>query len=154
MTKITRGDFEIQNLGYSNYPSPMGALRQEANANFVSDERHRILFDHSLERVTSTMENGKEPVTIERSGPRERIFFDPAKTKCAVVTCGGLCPGLNDVIRGLVMTLTYSYGVTTIYGIPCGYEGFVGRYKHPIVNLTPKFVSNIHNDGGSVLGTS
>jgi 6-phosphofructokinase 1 len=154
MTKITRGDFEIQNLGYSNYPSPMGALRQEANANFVSDERHRILFDHSLERVTSTMENGKEPVTIERSGPRERIFFDPAKTKCAVVTCGGLCPGLNDVIRGLVMTLTYSYGVTTIYGIPCGYEGFVDRYKHPIVNLTPKFVSNIHNDGGSVLGTS
>ena len=132
----------------------MGALRQEANANFVSDERHRILFDHSLERVTSTMENGKEPVTIERSGPRERIFFDPAKTKCAVVTCGGICPGLNDVIRGLVMTLTYSYGVTTIYGIPCGYEGFVDRYKHPIVNLTPKFVSNIHNDGGSVLGTS
>ena len=154
MTKITRGDFEIQNLGYCNYPSPMGALRQEANANFVSDERHRILFDHSLERVTSTMENGKEPVTIERSGPRERIFFDPAKTKCAVVTCGGICPGLNDVIRGLVMTLTYSYGVTTIYGIPCGYEGFVDRYKHPIVNLTPKFVSNIHNDGGSVLGTS
>ena len=140
MTKITRGDFEIQNLGYAIYPSPMGALRQEANANFVSDDRHRILFDHSLERV--------------RSGPRERIFFDPAKTKCAVVTCGGLCPGLNDVIRGLVMTLTYSYGVTTIYGIPCGYEGFVDRYKHPIVNLTPKFVSNIHNDGGSVLGTS
>ena len=154
MTKITRGDFEIQNLGYAIYPSPMGALRQEANANFVSDDRHRILFDHSLERVTSTMENGNEPVTIERSGPRERIFFDPAKTKCAVVTCGGLCPGLNDVIRGLVMTLTYSYGVTTIYGIPCGYEGFVDRYKHPIVNLTPKFVSNIHNDGGSVLGTS
>ena len=64
MTKITRGDFEIQNLGYCNYPSPMGALRQEANANFVSDERHRILFDHSLERVTSTMENGKEPVAV------------------------------------------------------------------------------------------
>ena len=154
MTKITRGDFEIQNLGHAIYPSPMEALRQESNANFVSDDRHRILFDHSLERVTSTMENGNEPVTIERSGPRERIFFDPAKTKCAVVTCGGLCPGLNDVIRGLVMTLTYSYGVTTIYGIPCGYEGFVDRYKHPIVNLTPKFVSNIHNDGGSVLGTS
>jgi 6-phosphofructokinase 1 len=154
MTKITRGDFEIQNLGHAIYPSPMDALRQEANANFVSDDRHRILFDHSLERVMSTVENGNEPVTIERSGPRERIFFDPAKTKCAVVTCGGLCPGLNDVIRGLVMTLTYSYGVTTIYGIPCGYEGFVDRYKHPIVNLTPKFVSNIHNDGGSVLGTS
>jgi 6-phosphofructokinase 1 len=154
MTKITRKDFEIQNLGYAIYPSPMGALRQEANANFVSDDRHRILFDHSIERVTSTMDNGNEPVTIERSGPRERIFFDPAKTKCAVVTCGGLCPGINDVIRGLVMTLTYSYGVTTIYGIPYGYEGFVDRYEHPIVNLTPKFVSNIHNDGGSVLGTS
>jgi len=154
MKKITRKDFEIQNLGYPSYPSPLHALRDEANANFVSDDRHRILFNHSFERVAAAMEDEREPITIERSGPREKIFFDPKKTKCAVVTCGGLCPGLNDVIRGLVMTLTYSYGVKTIYGIPYGYEGFVDRYGHPIINLTPQFVSNIHTDGGTVLGTS
>jgi 6-phosphofructokinase 1 len=154
MKKITRKDFEIQNLGYPSYPSPLHALRDEANANFVSDDRHRILFNHSIERVAAAMEDEREPITIERSGPREKIFFDPKKTKCAVVTCGGLCPGLNDVIRGLVMTLTYSYGVKTIYGIPYGYEGFVDRYGHPIINLTPQFVSNIHTDGGTVLGTS
>jgi len=154
MKKINRKDFEIQNLGYPSYPSPLHALRDEANANFVSDDRHRILFNHSFERVAAAMEDEREPITIERSGPREKIFFDPKKTKCAVVTCGGLCPGLNDVIRGLVMTLTYSYGVKTIYGIPYGYEGFVDRYGHPIINLTPQFVSNIHTDGGTVLGTS
>ena len=154
MMKITRKDFEIQNIGSPNYPSPLNSLRDEADANFVSDDRHRILFNHSFERVAAAMEDEKEPITIERSGPREKIFFDPANTKCAVVTCGGLCPGLNDVIRGLVMTLTYSYGVKTIYGIPFGYEGFVDRYEHPIVNLTPQFVSNIHTDGGTVLGTS
>lgn len=154
MKKITRDDFEIQNIGIPSYPSPLQGIREGAEANFVSDDRHRILFNHSFERVAAAMEDEKEPITIERSGPREKIFFDPAKTKCAVVTCGGLCPGINDVIRGLVMTLTYSYGVKTIYGIPFGYEGFVDRYEHPIVNLTPQFVSNIHTDGGTVLGTS
>lgn len=154
MKKITRKDFDIQNLGRAIYPSPLRGNREEADANFVSDDHHRILFDHSLERVSFSLENGQEPITIERSGPRDRIFFDPSKTSCAVVTCGGLCPGLNDVIRGLVMTLNYAYGVKTILGIPYGYEGFIERYGHPIMHLTPNLVSNIHTDGGSILGTS
>lgn len=154
MSKFTSNDFKIQNLGYARYPSPLQPLREEANANFVTDAGHRILFDHSLERVKTTLQSGSDPISIERSGPREKIYFDPAKTTCAIVTCGGLCPGLNDVIRGLVMTLSYSYGVKTIYGIPYGYEGFIDSYGHPIRNLTPDFVSNIHTDGGSILGTS
>jgi len=154
MPKITTGDFRIQNLGFASHPSPLQSLREDADANFVSDDRHRILFEHSFERVTAAMENGKEPITIERSGPREKIYFDPAETTCAVVTCGGLCPGLNDVIRGLVMTLNYGYGVKSILGIRHGYEGFIERYGHPIVKLTPDSVSNIHTDGGSILGTS
>lgn len=154
MSKFTSKDFEIQNLGYARYPSPLRALREEANANFVTDAGHRILFDHSLERVKTTLQSGADPISIERSGPREKIYFDPAKTTCAIVTCGGLCPGLNDVIRGLVMTLSFSYGVQTIYGIPYGYEGFIDSYGHPISRLTPDFVSNIHTDGGSILGTS
>lgn len=154
MSKFTSKDFEIQNLGHARFSSPLQGLRDEANANFVSDDGHRVLFEHSLERVRTSLEGGTEPITIERSGPREKIYFDPTHATAAIVTCGGLCPGLNDVIRGLVMTLSYSYGVKTIYGIPYGYEGFIPRYGHPIQKLTPEIVSDIHTDGGSILGTS
>jgi len=154
MSKITFKDFEIQNLGSARFPSPLREFRVEANANFVTDDKHQVLFDHSLDRIWMDLEGARLPITIERSGPRERLFFDPARTKCAIVSCGGLCPGLNDVIRGLVMTLSYSYGVKTIYGIPYGYEGFIDRYGHSIKNLTPDVVSDIHTDGGSILGTS
>jgi len=153
MPKFTREDFEISCLGEAEFSSPLQHLRNEANAEFITND-HRILFDYSLEKIQVAMQEGKEPVTIERSGPRERLYFNPARTIAAVVTCGGLCPGLNDVIRGLVMTLNYGYSVRTIYGIPYGYEGFIDKYGHPIVNLTPDFVSDLHADGGSVLGSS
>jgi 6-phosphofructokinase 1 len=153
MAKFTRKDFDISSLGPAELISPLQGLRHEANADFVTDD-HRVLFDYSLERITLTMESGAEPITIERSGPRERIYFHPGRTIAAVVTCGGLCPGLNDVIRGIVMTLNYGYGVRTIYGIPYGYEGFIDKYGHPILNLTPDFVSDLHTDGGSILGSS
>ena len=154
MSKFTRHDFEIQNLGPAEFVSPLQQLRHEANAEFVTDDAHRVLFDYSPEKVMAAFEGGVDPITIERSGPREKIFFQPGHTIAAVVTCGGLCPGLNDVIRGLVMTLNYSYGVRTIYGIPYGYEGFIDKYHHQILNLTPDFVTNLHTDGGSVLGSS
>jgi 6-phosphofructokinase 1 len=154
MRRFQRDDFEIKNLGAASHPSPLQPRRDEAHANFVCDDRHRVLFDHSLERVAASIEGETEPITIERSGPRQKIFFDPEKSRAAIVTCGGLCPGLNDVIRGVVMTLNYSYGVKTIYGIPYGYEGFIDKYGHQIVNLTPESVSEIHTEGGSILGTS
>jgi 6-phosphofructokinase 1 len=154
MSKMTRHDFDIQCLGPSEFSSPLQRLRYEMDAEFMTDDDHRVLFDHSPEKVSDCIENGTEPVTIEHAGARERIFFNPATTICAVVTCGGLCPGLNDVIRGLVLTLNYSYGVRTIYGIPYGYEGFIPRCGHTPINLTPDFVSHLHQDGGSVLGSS
>jgi 6-phosphofructokinase 1 len=154
MSKMTLQDFLIRDLGPARFPSPLRKLRAEAEASFVSDDRHRVLFDHSLSRVTDALESGQKPVTIERSGPREMLFFKPDQTRCAIVSCGGLCPGLNDVIRGIVMTLHYSYGVREIYGIPFGFEGFIDRYGHSIRKLTPEDVSDIHYHGGSVLGTS
>jgi 6-phosphofructokinase 1 len=154
MTKITRHDFDVPNLGPAEFASPLQHLRYQADAEFMTDDGHRVLFDHSLDRVRTCLENGTEPATIERAGARERIYFNPARTICAVVTCGGLCPGLNDVIRGLVMTLNYSYGVRTIYGIPYGYEGFIPRYGHLPLNLTPDFVSELSEAGGSILGSS
>lgn len=154
MSKFTRSDFDILTLGPAEFISPLQQLRQEAHADFIHDEEHRVLFDYSLEKVRTALNSDVEPVTIERSGPREKIYFNPGKTIAAVVTCGGLCPGLNDVIRGLVMTLNYSYGVRTIYGIPYGYEGFIDKYGHSIINLTPDFVCDLHEKGGSVLGSS
>ena len=154
MTKITRHDFDIPNLGPAQFTSPLQRLRLEADAEFISDDDHRVLFDYSLQKVQGALETGTEPATIERAGPRERLFHNPSQTICAVVTCGGLCPGLNDVIRGLVLTLNYSYGVRTIYGIPYGYEGFIPKYGHSLINLTPELVSDLNQDGGSILGSS
>ena len=154
MTKITRHDFDIPNLGPAEFPSPLQHRRYEADAEFITDDDHRVLFDYSLEKVRSTLEAGNVPATIEHAGPREKIFHNPARTICAIVTCGGLCPGLNDVIRGLVLSLNYSYGVRTIYGIPYGYEGFVSKYGHSPLHLTPDLVSKLHCEGGTILGSS
>ncbi|WP_298068240.1 ATP-dependent 6-phosphofructokinase [uncultured Mailhella sp.] len=91
---------------------------------------------------------------FEQAGPRDHIYFDPDKTKIAIVTCGGLCPGLNDVIRAIVMEAHYSYGVRSLTGIRYGLEGFIPRYHHDIVELTPSWVSDIHTFGGTILGSS
>jgi 6-phosphofructokinase 1 len=88
-----------------------------------------------------------------RAGPRANLYFKPSEVKAAVVTCGGLCPGLNDVIRQIVITLESGYGVQDIVGIPYGYRGFF-ESGLTIEKLTRKNVQNIHLEGGSVLGTS
>ena len=91
---------------------------------------------------------------FEPAGPRRSIFFDPAKVRAGIVTCGGLCPGINDVIRGIVMELAFHYGVQRIYGFRNGYQGFIPCYGHDVVDLTPEIVSRIAEDGGTILGTS
>ncbi len=91
---------------------------------------------------------------FERSGPREHLFFEPAKTKVAVVTCGGLCPGLNNVIRSLYLQLHYHYGVPAVMGIRYGYSGFSPEGSTPPLWLNAEIVNNIHQMGGTLLGTS
>ncbi len=71
-----------------------------------------------------------------------------------MVTCGGLCPGLNDVIRAIVFGLSYHYGVQTVWGFRFGYEGLVARCGHEPLPLTPDVVDAIHEDGGTILGSS
>jgi 6-phosphofructokinase 1 len=97
---------------------------------------------------------GKCPPSFELAGPREKIYFDPSKLRCALVTCGGLCPGLNDIIRAVVLELYYHYGVRNIYGIRYGLQGFIPQYGHDIMELTPRSVSKILDMGGSILGSS
>jgi len=96
----------------------------------------------------------REPPCLELAGPREKIFFDPAKLKCGIVTCGGVSPGLNEVIRSLVMSLVYHYGVKTVFGFPFGFEGITSKYGHLPLELTPQNVNYIHGTGGTILGSS
>nr|WP_287411586.1 ATP-dependent 6-phosphofructokinase [Pseudodesulfovibrio sp.] len=91
---------------------------------------------------------------FEKAGPRGKLYFDPSKTRCAIVTCGGLCPGINDVIRSIVNEAHYHYGIRTVFGISNGLRGFIPDYGYEIKELTPQNVSHIHQFGGTILGSS
>jgi 6-phosphofructokinase 1 len=120
-------------------------------ANYVSDDE-RIIFDINAVPGSSITYEAKQ--LIEKAGPRELIFFDPQKVHAAVVTCGGLCPGLNDVTRAIVMSLWHQYGVRRISGVQFGYRGFLPEYGHSFVTLRHEVVSDIHRKGGTMLGSS
>jgi 6-phosphofructokinase 1 len=120
---------------------------------FVTDDE-RILYDSHTSKIQQCLEKGIQLPAMELAGPREKIYFDPSKLKCGIVTCGGICPGVNDVIRSLVMSLFHHYGVKTIYGFPYGFEGLSWRYGHTPRELTPQKVNYIHGMGGSLLGSS
>src|SRR5512144_2869543 len=140
-------DFKIQRLGDCTVPSPMSGAR------FTSDNEH-ILLHSDLGAIRRYLDSGNEPPAFEAAGPREKIFFEPSKLACGIVTCGGLCPGLNDVIRSIVLSLHHHYGVKTIYGLQYGYEGLAQKFGHQPVILTPHVVSNIGEMGGTMLGSS
>jgi 6-phosphofructokinase 1 len=90
-----------------------------------------------------------------RAGPRRTLHFDPAKVNAAIVTCGGLCPGLNNVIREITNTLFQVYGINgKVYGIQGGYRGFHDFELYQPIELTCELVQNIHHEGGTVLGSS
>lgn len=93
-------------------------------------------------------------VLFEKAGPRHRIYFDPVRTRAAIVTCGGLCPGLNSVIRSVFLSLHYTYGVSEVIGLRNGYLGLTPSAPHPPILLSVDFVSEIHKEGGTMLGTS
>jgi 6-phosphofructokinase 1 len=148
-------DFLISSLGNRGVVSPLKYTRRADSPVYkFIDDSERILHDVSLEHFNNCKETGEVPVSFEKAGPRENIFFEPAKTKVAIVTCGGLCPGLNNVIRSLVNELYYRYGISRILGIKYGYEGLISGYNHPFIELTPAMVSYIHLTGGTFLGSS
>jgi 6-phosphofructokinase 1 len=91
---------------------------------------------------------------FELAGPRNKILFDPRTVRAGIVTCGGLCPGLNNVIRGLVCELGHGYGVKRIFGFRYGYEGLIARFGHDPLPLSPDSVAHIHHQGGTILGSS
>jgi 6-phosphofructokinase 1 len=139
-------DTSIESLGEAKIPSPL-------KTRYVSDE-DRIVHDLSPEALEQQFREGKPPVSFLRAGPREKVFFDSSKLKVAMVTSGGLCPGINNVIRSLVLNLYHAYGVKNILGIRFGFQGFIPKYGHPVVELTPDLVSDISELGGTILSSS
>jgi 6-phosphofructokinase 1 len=119
---------------------------------FVKDAEKVLVYDtlEYLEQLPPKV----EPLTFELAGPRAKIFFDPSKMHCAIATCGGLCPGTNDVIRAIVLELHHLYNVNHIYGVRYGFQGFIPKYRHDLLRLTPDEVVNIHNYGGTILSSS
>ena len=148
-------DFLVTSLGKGGVVSPLKNTKRAESPvyKFVNDSE-RILYDVSLENFKKCKETGEIPVSFEKAGPRENIFFEPAKTKVGIVTCGGLCPGLNNVIRSLVNELYYRYGISRVLGIQYGYEGLISKYNHSVIELSAAMVSNIHLTGGTFLGSS
>ncbi len=147
LNNFTPKDFEIKRLGEPKILSPLRGVQ------FVAEE-DKILYFSNLRDIGSSQTWNDHPPCFEMAGPRERIYFDPSKLKCGIVTCGGLCPGLNDVIRAIVLSLFHHYGVETVFGFKYGYEGLSPKYRHKPVELTPSIVSQIHQMGGSILGSS
>ncbi|MDR1934821.1 MAG: ATP-dependent 6-phosphofructokinase [Candidatus Accumulibacter sp.] len=132
---------EITMLGEARYPSPL---------NYHVSDKARV----PLSVIIDPDEPPPRELFFEVAGPRQRLFFDPAKTRAGIVTCGGLCPGLNNVIRSLVLQLHHGYGVREILGFTNGYQGLDPWRGSEPIPLTPEFVEDIHKEGGTVLNTS
>ena len=154
---LTANQLTIDTLGRCLLPSPVARHLGERSMQFVGSA-DKVLLDDSLSGLIQATGSGSaEPGTLpafELAGPRDRIYFDPRTLRCGIVTCGGLAPGLNNVVRGLVLELWNAYGVRHIVGFRYGYEGLISRLGHPPMSLTPDEVGPIHHEGGTVLGTS
>ena len=140
----TAADLAVKTLGPCRIDSPLRPLleNRRTTTHYVGED-DRVLFHDTASLVRDSGYSVDALPGFEPAGPRRNIFFDASKMRVGIVTCGGLCPGLNDVIRGIVMELTFHYGVTRILGFRNGYQGFVARYGHDVVDLTPRVVSNI-----------
>ncbi len=148
---LEQDELVIRDLGERTVPSPL-PLPSE-------DKKGTGSFVREGTKVRGSMEvppkgPAKSETCFEKAGPRERMFFDPRETRAAIVTCGGLCPGTNNVVRSAFYQLYYRYGVREVLGIRYGFQGLHPASGKPPVLLTPEFVEGIHHEGGTELGSS
>lgn len=140
----------IPQLGPARYGSPLklNTAKGDQIGDFVTDDirvRHHVV-------VTPETVAAPE-IFFEKAGPRQPLFFNPRATRAAIVTCGGLCPGLNNVIRSAFLELHHNYGVAEVLGIRHGYQGLTLTAPPPL-KLTPERVEDIHREGGTILSSS
>ncbi len=153
--ELNEEQLSVDALGEPRVPSPLGlsTVLGDNIANYV-DESETVLCHHNRSVVENRLREGAPLPAFEKAGPRQSIYFDPSGTSAGIVTCGGLCPGINNVIRSLVMSLHYRYRVNTVFGFRFGFRGFIPRYGLQPVDLRPEKVADIHEKGGSILGSS
>lgn len=144
-----------ERLGLPKFQSPL-RLDEHSGGGRGRFIPEGVMIRHHIEYEPAdlTAETESVEVFFEKAGPRRDIYFDPLRTRAAIVTCGGLCPGLNTVIRSLFLELHFNYGVRSILGIRHGYRGLVPEHGLKPIELTCDFVSEIHKEGGTMLGTS
>jgi 6-phosphofructokinase 1 len=153
-----RVDTRVPILGMAKVDTPIQSMPiltrdgRLVEKKFVQDTDRVLLYD-VLEYINQ-LELREEPLSLEMAGPRAKIYFDPSKVHCAIVTCGGLCPGTNDVIRAIVLELHHLYKVRHIYGVRYGFQGFIPKYGYDVMELNPSVVANIHTFGGTILSSS
>jgi len=151
--EITSADVLIKDLGKCLLPSPVVAHLGEGAVMFVG-AAEKVLVDDRMSVIRTHAAKSAALPAFELAGPRNKVFFDPRTVGCGIVTCGGLCPGINNVVRGLVLELVRGYGVKRILGFRYGYEGLISRFGHEPVALSAESVAHIHHQGGTILGSS
>ena len=140
-------NFEIQQLGAATHSNPC------SHEVFIEDSE-KIIFSSQLKNLNHQLKTCEQLPAFEKAGARKKIFHDPHTTRAAIITCGGLCPGLNNVIKGLVNVLEQDYGVKEIFGIRYGYKGLTEKSNHAPLQLNSSVVDRIHKQGGTILGSS
>ncbi|KAM1013303.1 hypothetical protein EV1_042899 [Malus domestica] len=154
--KVVKGDFgyvleDVPHLSdylsdLPTYPNPL-----RFNPAYSVVKQYFVNVDDTVAQKIVVHTDSPRGTHFRRAGPRQKVYFDPAEVHACIVTCGGLCPGLNTVIREIVCGLYHMYGVSKVLGIDGGYKGF---YARNTVTLTPKVVNDIHKRGGTIIGTS
>ncbi|MEV0065782.1 MULTISPECIES: ATP-dependent 6-phosphofructokinase [unclassified Amycolatopsis] len=148
-------DLGVRRLGECRYDSPFSEMlsTKQTSPHYVA-EGDRVLLEDTVSMLAEhSLPPGQVP-SFEAAGPRRKIYFDPPRVTAGIVTCGGLCPGLNNVIRGLVQELAVHYKVKRILGFRNGLQGLTEQHRYDTVDLTPDRVRDIHNAGGTILGSS
>jgi 6-phosphofructokinase 1 len=140
-------DTDVFCLGDCKYDSPLSIPM------FI-DEGERVIISVDYGVIENGIKARGFSPSFDNAGPRKKIYFDPSKTTAAIVTCGGLCPGINNVIKSIVSLLLHQYRIKAVYGIQYGYEGLVPSYGHDFVDLSTESVDDLHEKGGSMLGSS
>lgn len=144
---MKKSDFIVTRLGEATLPSPVTGQA------FIADDE-TVCYETDAKKIAQYVQAGEDIPAFERAGAREKIFHDPAWSRAAILTAGGLCPGLNEVIKFLTQTLINDYKVPVVYGIPYGYRGLNPARKLTPVQLTTDMVDAIHEEGGSIIGSA
>jgi 6-phosphofructokinase 1 len=152
---VTLEDLRVRTLGECRYPSPFSVrLADKQTTPHYVHEDDRVMLDDTISVIAAKNLPLAAFPSFETAGPRRKIYFEPSRTTVGIVTCGGLCPGLNNVISGVVQELTVHYHVKRILGFRNGLRGLTADHRNDTMELTGSPFRDITRTGGTILGSS